>query len=460
MPAQIPMLYEDERSLILRNALPSMAAMIASSFCALLDGLLLGRLGAQTSAAVSVSLSILMLIQTIGFTLGMGAGSFISRSLGGKQPEAALRAASTAFYLALILSLLFSVAGFFSASFLSRMLGAEESIRKDAVLYMRFVLLSGPLLCQNLVLSSLLRALGQTKQNMAAFSAGAALGTALQYLFIVRLSLGIIGSGVAMLVREGVTFLFLLRYACRCDPCMRPSLRLFALSRQTMHDIMRSGLPTLIRQGLTSLSGALLSRVSASFGPAALAGMGLCARAVSVVSSAIIGFGQGFQPVCGYAFGAGDIPRIRRAYRFCLRCLLPALSALSVILFFLAGPLLTLFHPDPQVYLFAKKALRIQSLVFSAQGAVIMMNMLTQSMGFTIRASVIASSRQGFVLIPLLLFLPRLAGQTGLLAAQSVSDLLSLLLCFGLTRNCLSDRQITRCACAPCEYSDARTASR
>ncbi len=441
--------------LILRLSLPGMAGMLASSLCTLVDALLLSRGNTQLSAAVSVGFSLLTLIQTLGFTLGMGAGSFVSRSLGRGDKPASYAAASTAMLTALALALLLCVPGALLAAPLVRLLGSPEEIVPAAAAYARYVLASGPPLCASLVLSSLLRAQGKTVPNMLAFLAGAAVGIPLELLLVRALNLGVHGGGISMLAREGVTLVLLVFAMLREKRLVRPHVRGIDLRMRVYRDIMRSGLPTLLRQGLMSVSSILLTRQSASFGAAALAGMGLCVRAAALVSSAVIGFGQGFQPVCGVAFGAGDMQRVRSAYRFCLRCTVFALLITGAAVFCFARPLLALFGPEEDVLAVASAALRAQSAVFFAQGAVIMMNMLTQALGLTVRASLVAASRQGFVFIPLLLLLPRLMGLSGLILCQSVSDVLSLLLCFFVTRGAL-----TGSSCARGECSDARTASR
>jgi len=440
--------------LILRSAAPSTAAMLASGACTLLDALLLARAGTAHASAAAAGFPVLTLMQTIGFTLGTGAGSFVSRSLGGGSRENALRAASTAFFLSLLLSGALCIPGFLYAAPLSRLLGADEGALACASLYIRYVLLSGPLLCMNLVLSSLLRAQAQTLTNMIAYALGCAVGAALQFTLITLMNLGVLGSGIAMLAREAVVLLVLVVFTLRRGGRMRPRIGLFSCSRTVLADIMRSGTPTLVRQGMTSLSAALTSRAAASFGSAALAGVGLAARTSALVSSAVIGFGQGFQPVCGIAFGAGNMRRVYDAYRFCQRFLLFALLALGASVFLWAQPMLSAFSPEQEAAAAAAFSLRAQSAVFFAQGAVIMMNMLTQSMGLPVRASLIATSRQGYVLIPLLLILPRLFGLSGLLICQSVSDVLSLLICLPLTRS------VTRSLCEPCGCSHARKASR
>ncbi|MGN0774240.1 MAG: MATE family efflux transporter [Candidatus Ventricola sp.] len=441
--------------LIVRIAVPSMAGMLASSLGALVDALLLSRGNTQLSAAVSVSFSLLTLIQTLGFTLGMGAGSFVSRSLGRGDKPAAFAAASTAFFTALSLSVLLCALGALFAAPLVRLLGSPEDVVPAAAVYARYVLSSGPLLCASLVLSSLLRAQGKTLPNMLAFTVGAAAGVALEVLLVRGWRLGVHGGGVSMLVREVVTLAILAVAVLREKRLVRPRVRGIALRVPVYRDIMRSGLPTLLRQGLMSVSSILLTRESAAFGAAALAGIGLCVRAASLVASAVIGFGQGFQPVCGVAFGAGDMDRVRAAYRFCQRCVILALCAVGAWAFCFAEPLLALFGPEEDVLAVASAALRAQSAVFFAQGAVIMMNMLTQALGLTARASLVATSRQGFVFIPLVLLLPRLLGLTGLILCQSVSDVVSLLLCFLITRGALTGSSCARGGC-----SDARTASR
>lgn len=440
---------------ILRTAVPSMTAMIASGLCALFDALLLGSRDAPLSAAVSVSFSLLTLIQTLGFTLGMGAGSFVSRSLGRGEKPPAYDAASTAFFCALAFSLALCALGVAFAQPLVRLLGASDEIIAPAGAYARYVLLSGPPLCASLVLSSLLRAQGKTIPNMLAFGLGAAAGLPLQYLLVRRLSLGVNGAGAAMLTRETVTLAVLLLAIRREKRLVRPTLRSLTLRPIVFQNIMRSGLPTLVRQGLMSVSSILLTRISASFGEAALAGMGLAVRACALISSAVIGFGQGFAPVCGYAFGAGDMARVKEAYAFCRRWVVSFLLVLGAVVFLFARALLALFGQPQEIAAFAASVLRAQSVVFFAQGAVIIMNMLTQAMGLTARATLIAASRQGYVFIPLVLILPRLFGIHGLILCQSASDLLSLFLCLALTRRALTDSSCARVGC-----SDARTASR
>ena len=465
------LLSGDVRLLTLKIAAPSVAAMLSSSACQLLEALVLSQKDAALSAAVGASLALILLEQTIGFTLGMGAGSFVSRCIGQagrpkppsapsasdrrQPPESAEQAAGAAFFAALLLSVLLLSGGFFLAGPLLRLLGASENAVAAGIPYARYVLASGPMLCGSLVLSSLLRAQGKTLPNMAAALAGSSLGTALLFVLCLRMNLGVHGAGLAMLAREAVILAVLTIYAARHAELIRPSLRRARFSLPVFAEIMRSGLPTLLRQGATSLSAAMLSRVSAGFGAPVLAGMGLCARAVMPFTSAVIGFGQGFQPVCGAAFGAKQKTRCQTAYRFCQRILLIFSLLLGAVFFFFAPMITARFAPDAQTADIASRAIRLQSLVFFAQSAVILMTMLTQAMGQTVCASLVATSRQFLFFLPLLMLLPRVFGLWGLLACQSVSDLTALGFSWLLTR-----KVFRYSASARFECSDVRTACR
>lgn len=435
----------------LRPALAGMAAMLASSLCSLLDALLLGRSSAAHAAAVSSCLPLLAVIQTIGFTLGTGAGSHVSRSLGGGDKPSAAASAQAAYRMALLSSVPLCALALVCRAPLVRLLGADGDAAGPAQAYAFFVLLSGPLLCMNLLLSSLLRGVGRMKAYTAAYVLGAALGAALQLALIRRF--GVIGSGSAMLARELCTLCILFFFARKGESFLLPRIRPVPLSAAA--GVIRSGMPVLVRQGLTSVSAAITAHTAAGFGQPVLAGTGLAARAVMLISSAVIGYAQGFQPAIGYAAGQNDMKNARRSGRMLLISTVVPLLIAGAAVYALAPRLLAPFQPEAAVMEVAVHALRAQSAVFFAQGAVIAMTTLTQALGMTVRGSAVAASRQGFILIPLLLILPRAFGLTGLILCPAVSDILSLLLCLLLTA------PVLRCSsCAPCGCSDARKASR
>lgn len=447
--SQSDMLSGDVRALVVRIAAPSLGAMLFSGAGTLLDALMLSRTGESAVAAAAVSFPLLTLIQTVGFTLGMGAGSKISRSLGERCRKEAKLAASCALHLALVLPFVLCALGLALTAPLMRVFGAPEQMLPTAIEYARYVLMSAPPLCLNLVLSSLLRGQGKTLPNLCAFGLGAMLGAGLEVLLCIRLRSGIRGVGVAMLAREYTALCILSAAMLRAKSLIRPSLRPMLPDGDTLLSILRYGLPTLLRQGVASLSGLLLSHVCARFGEATLAGMGLATRTMALISGGVIGFGQGFQPICGMNLGAGNIERVKEAYAFCMKAVVLALLALGALLFPFVKFLLYRLGMEAHIASFGARVLRAQSVVLFAQGAIILMNMLAQSMGRPARATLVASSRQGIFLIPLLLILPSLFGEAGLVLAQSVSDLISLPFCWLITRRLLSERSVKCSSSSP-----------
>ncbi|MBR5287897.1 MAG: hypothetical protein IKU34_04810 [Clostridia bacterium] len=451
-----PLLAGSVNALTLRLSVPGLTAMLASSLGVLLDAFFLSRCGADAAAAAAFCFPLVTLLQTIGFTLGMGAGSLLSRAIGHGQSAAQDRAhsaAAAALYGAFALACLCCALGQLFPAPLLRLLGAREALLVPAVAYARWVLIGGVLMCPALVLGSLLRGQGYTLPGMAAHGAGTLLGGALSFLFVSRLSLGITGAGAAMLAREALILLILSVCTLRIPGALRPKPGDIRLQRRILTDIMRSGTPTLVRQGLMSVSSVLLSRSCALLGTAAVAGMGAAQRVLGLVSACIIGFLQGFSPVCGAAYGAGQAQRVKESYVFCRRVLLLSLLAAGVVVFFAAPSLMSRIAPDAQSARFGALVLRAQSAVLCAQGAVLLMNALTQSMGLPVRASLIASGRQGYLLIPLLMVLPRFFGIAGIIIAQPVSDLLSLFIGWALVSG------FTGFSFSPCGCCDARKAS-
>lgn len=454
MPAQAhALLTEDVRALTLRLALPGLLAMTATGAGTLADALILSRMGPAQTAAAAVGFPLLTLFQTISFTLGMGAGCTVSQALGRGDEQTPRRVSALALLLALAVSLPLSALGLLCTRPLVRLLGASPALETEAVRYARALLLCGPPLCASLVLGSLLRARGRLRSYAAAHALGAALGAGLEWLLAVRMGLGIGAVGAAMLAREGLTLLLLaraMRGALPGAPVKQPPIKQKSGRRllPLLYELTRYGLPTLLRQGLMSVSAALLTRTAAGFGEAALGGMGLAVRALALVSSSIIGFGQGFQPVCGANAGAGRMDRVRGSFLFCLRALVPALLLAGAGLFFFAQPLLSLLGAPQEAAAFGARVLRWQSPVLAAQGVIVLSNILTQSLGCTVRAALIATSRQGLFFIPLLLTLPRLLGETGFVLCQSASDALSLLLTLLLLRGTLTGSACERCGCS------------
>lgn len=302
--------------LIPRLAVPTIISMLITSIYNMADTFFVSQLSTAASGAVGVNFSLMAMIQAIGFTLGMGSGNYMSRMLGEKKREKAQRACSTAVYTAVFFGALLAFFGVFNIDKLVRLLGATETIAPYAKDYGRYILLAAPYMTVSFVFNNHLRSQGNAMLSMVGITAGGVLNVILDPILIFRFDMGISGAAVATIFSQFVSFLILLVLVIRSGNVLKPNPKFFTLKWWVYKEILSAGMPTLGRQGLASLASVLLNVAASGFGDAAVAAMSIVTRIMMFINSALIGFGQGFQPVCGFNFGAKKYDRVLEAYYF------------------------------------------------------------------------------------------------------------------------------------------------
>ncbi len=415
--------------LIPRLAVPTIISMLITSIYNMADTFFVSQLSTSASGAVGVNFSLMAMIQAIGFTLGMGSGNFMSRMLGAREQEKAQRACSTAVYTAFALGLLLAITGIANIDSLVRMLGATETIAPYAKDYGRYILIAAPYMTVSFVFNNHLRSQGNAALSMVGITTGGILNVILDPVLIFGLKMGISGAAIATIFSQFVSFTILLVLVIRSGNVLKPHPRYFTFQGWVYKEILSAGMPTLGRQGLASVASVLLNVASSGFGDAAVAAMSIVTRIMMFINSALIGFGQGFQPVCGFNFGAGRYDRVLEAYFFCRRVALVFLLVMGVIMFAISTPIMRLFRKeDAEVIRIGALALKMQCCLLPFQSYTIIGNMLTQSIGYSFRATLTAISKQGLFFIPAILILPPLLGIPGLQLAQPVADGLTFVL--------------------------------
>ena len=415
--------------LIPRLAVPTIISMLVTSIYNMADTFFVSQLSTSASGAVGVMFSAMSMIQAIGFTLGMGSGNHISRSLGNRDEERAGVFAATAFYTAAIIGVGILAVGTLFSRQLVFFLGATETIAPYAQDYARYILIGAPFMMTSFVMNNILRSQGNAVFAMVGITVGGILNMILDPLLIFGLDLGISGAAIATMVSQIISFCILL-YQCNARPdCIKIQLSKFRPSGKVYGEILHAGLPSFCRQGLASAAAVILNFAAGPYGDAAIAAMSIVTRFMMFINSSLIGFGQGFQPVCGFNFGAERYDRVLEAFWFCVKVAVIMLTVFGIVSFGISRPIITAFRrEDLQVIEIGTLALRLQLLTMPFQAWVIMVNMLTQSIGYGFRASLVAMGRQGLFLIPALLILPKLFGILGLQMAQPIADMLTFIL--------------------------------
>lgn len=416
--------------LVASLAAPAVLSMLVTSAYNLTDTFFVSQLGTSATGAVGVAYAVLAIIQAIGYTLGLGSASVISRLLGEKKSEEAGHTAAAGFYSSLLLGAVITAAGLLFNEGIMRLLGATETILPLAVEYAVYIFWSAPLMCASFVLGCLLRAGGKAVLSMVGLCLGGVVNIALDPLFIFTFKMGISGAALATLVSQAASFAVLLFPFFRRSSMLHLNPKAVFRRGKVYGAVLKAGMPSFCRQGFASVSTAFLNGSARAYGDAAVAAMSVVGRISLLVISLMIGLGQGFQPVIGYNYGGKQYGRVRKAFWFSLIVGTVLLAVLGAVCFFFAPQLMTLFRADDAgVIETGSFALRAQCVLFPLQPLIVLSNMLFQAVERPWQASVLSSARQGLFFLPLILILPGMLGLLGVQLVQPVADILTAVLC-------------------------------
>ncbi len=428
----IRMTTEPVGRLICQMAVPTIISMMVTALYNMADTYFVGMLKSNSATgAIGVAFSLMTVIQAIGFFFGQGSGNYISRQLGKQKTGDAEIMAASGMVMAFLAGTVVLTLGQIFLKPLARLLGSTETILPYACDYLRFILIGAPYMTASFVLNNQLRFQGSAFNGMIGIATGAIINIALDPLLIFVFGLGVRGAAIATIISQLISFCLLL-YGTSRPGNVRIHLQNVRFTGAIFLQICKGGVPSLFRQGLISVATICLNRAAGVYGDAAIAAMSVVSRAMGTAQSALIGFGQGFQPVCGFNYGAHLFDRVKKAFAFCVRTATIGLLILSVVGFLFAPQIVAIFRDDPEVIAFGAKAMRIQCITFSLGGLVMIGNMMTQTMGKTLQASILAAARQGLFFIPAVLILPKLLGPLGVQLSQSVSDTCAFLLALPL----------------------------
>lgn len=411
---------------ICRQAIPCIISMLVTAFYNMADTFFVGLLKSNAATgAVGVVFSMMAIIQAVGFFFGHGSGNFISRELGRRNAEAASHMAATGLFFSMAAGLILCVLGQLFLEPLAYLLGSTDTILPYAKSYLRVILLGSPWIMASFVLNNQLRFQGNAFYGMIGISCGAILNIALDPLLIFVLDLGIAGAAWATIISQFTSFCVLL-LGCTRGGNLRIHISCVQWKWSYFRMIAQGGLPSLARQGLAGIATICLNQAAGPFGDAAIAAMGVVQRIMMFGSSAMIGFGQGFQPLCGFNYGAKLYSRVREGFWFCFKISILFLLAVGGLMAFFAPDLIALFRDDPDVIAIGAAALRYQCLTFWFLSWTVMSQMMLQTIGRTVPATFLAVARQGIFFIPLVWLLTAWLGLTGLQITQTIADLFTL----------------------------------
>ena len=427
--------------IIPKLAVPTIISMLVTSIYNMADTFFVSQLGTSASGAVGIIFSAMAIIQALAFMIGMGTGNFIARMIGAGNRKLAEELASIAFFTGFGVGLVIAVIGNANIGQLVRMLGSTETIAPYAEAYASYIFVAAPFMICSFIMNNLLRFQGKALFAMVGITTGGVLNMVLDPVFIFGLDMGTAGAALATGLSQFISFCILLFMCNSREDCISIHPKKFKPTLAIYGEIIHGGLPSLGRQGIASIATIIMNTMAQPYGDAAIAAMSIVNRFMMFVGSAMIGFGQGYQPVCSYCFGARLYDRVKKACVYCVKVSTIFLLAVSVIGLIFSGNIIQMFRKDDlEVIRIGTLALRLQLLTMPLQGLVVMGgNMTPQSIGYGIRATIVSTARQGWLLIPILLCTVPVFGVLGIQMAQPIADVGTFILAAVVTKGIFKD---------------------
>jgi putative MATE family efflux protein len=414
-------------SLVLKMAVPTVVALLVTAVYNMADTYFVSYLGTSATGAVGVNYSLEQIIMMAGSFLAIGANSYIARLLGAREDEKASRVLSTAFFTAFFTGSLVMVLGLSFLHPLVRILGATETVAPYAVAYAGYELYAAPFMAASFVMNQCLRSEGSAIYSMVGMSFGGVLNMALDPIFIFVFGWGVAGASAATAISKFVSFCILVFPYLRRKTLLHLTPRKIEYSRDIVSEIGKMGSASLLRIAFATTATVCINNLAGSYSDSALAAISVVSKVMLFLTFAILGFGQGFQPVAGYNWGACRYDRVWSSYRFASVVGVLFLSALSLFMGIFSDQVLLLFtKADMEMVAVGSFCLRTQCLVMPIQAWGVVVNMLYAGLGKARGAVVLSITRQGICFFPMLLVLPAFFGVWGVASVQAAADFLSL----------------------------------
>lgn len=423
---------------ISKLAVPTIISMLVVSFYNIADTFFVGQIDTQSTAAVGIVASVMFIIQAVGFFFGHGSGNYISRQLGARQLENARRMVATGVVYSFSFGVLIAVVGLLLLTPISLVLGSTPTILPYTEKYLAIILCGAPLVSTQLTVNNQMRLQGNAAYAMVGIVSGSILNLFLDPLFIFTFGMGVSGAALATVVSQ-LFSLCLLLLMTHYGGNLRIDLRLFTPSMEYICEIISGGAPSLTRQILNAIAGIMLNTAAGRWGgDAAIAGMSIVTRLSFFINAVLIGFGQGFQPLCGFSFGAKLYRRVMSGYWFCVKVGTVFLLVIAIFGLGFAEEVIAIFRKDDlDVITIGASAFRWQLITYPLGAIVMYSNMMMQTIRKPVKATILSGARQGLFFIPCIIIMPMFMGLQGVVMCQAVADVFSFLLAIPLTTSVL-----------------------
>ena len=423
-------LNDDLLLLLVKTSIPTIIGILVMVIYNLTDTFFVGILNNKSmTAAIGVVFSFMSFIQAIGFWFGYGSGNIMSKKIGENEEKEAEIISSIGILFAIVIGILIAILSCFFVLPLSKFIGgsASENLLNFTVEYLKVIIISMPFGLYSITLYNQLRLCGNVKDGMIGLLIGVAVNIVLDPVLMFVFKFGFIGAGYATLIGQ-ITGCIVLTNLSGKNGNIAVNLKKVRINKDRVYHILAGGMPNFSRQSITSIALILLNVVAAKYGDGIIAALTISSRIAALAYMIMIGWGQGFQPICAMNYGAKQYDRVKKAFKFTVVGGTLFLIMAAILLYVFSELFIKTMSNDNEVILVGSEILRMQCITLPLLGYFAISSMLMQNIGQYFWASIISISRQGIFYIPLLYILSNIFGEFGIYLLQPVADVLS----FGL----------------------------
>ena len=416
--------------LLVKTSIPTIIGMLVMVIYNLTDTFFVGILNNKSmTAAIGIVFSFMSFIQAIGFWFGYGSGNIMSKKIGENEEKEAEIISSIGILFAIVIGILIAILSWFFVLPLSKFIGgsASENLLNFTVEYLKVIIISIPFGLYSITLYNQLRLCGNVKDGMIGLLIGMVVNMVLDPVLMFGFKFDFIGAGYATLIGQ-ITGCIVLTNLSEKNGNIAVDLKKTRINKDRVYHILAGGMPNFSRQSITGIALILLNVVAAKYGDGVIAALTISSRILALAYMIMIGWGQGFQPICAMNYGAKQYDRVKKAFKFAVIGGTLFLIIAAILLYVFSEPLIKTMSNDNEVILVGAEILRMQCITMPLLGYFAISSMLMQNIGQYFWASIISISRQGIFYIPLLYILSNIFGEFGIYLLQPVADVLS----FGL----------------------------
>ncbi len=414
---------------VFKNALPAMAAMLMVLVYNLADTFFIGQThDALQVAAVSLATPVFLIFMAVGTVFGMGGTSVISRALGEGRKDYAKKVCSFCMWGCVIVGVVMAALFLIFMEPILSLIGASSDTWDLAKTYLMIVVCSGPFVLISNCYANVIRTEGESGRACMGQLLGNLLNVVLDPIMILGFGWNIAGAAIATVIGNVFGAGYYISYFLRGKSSLSVRLKDFTLREKVCSSVLAIGVPAALGSMLMSVSQIIINSQMAEYGDMAIAGMGVAMKVVTITGMVCIGLGQGVQPLLGYCVGAKLWKRFKDVFKFSFIFSFILGVVLTVICYLFTNQIVSAFLADVTAFDYAVQFAKILLTTSPIFGVFYVLTNALQAMGAATASLVINLSRQGIIFIPILFILKAVLGLTGLVWAQPVADILSILL--------------------------------